>query len=423
MKRTRLRWLLLLLLLCAVAGGVFLCRGGKRDASGIDEALRVRVARKPLDVVVRETGIIEPIRQVRIKSKIAGRVAEVLVEPGDVVAEGDVLLRLDPQESEREVARTRADLAIAQAEFERLLTPTEAERRSAATQLELARETVAFEEGRLERLRATPSVASPEQIEAQRQKLRQARFQLIQAEERLDALTPRPEVVAQARARVEKARIALETAQDHLADTVVRAPMPGSVIERGIEPGEVVSAGTSATFEGKPLLVIADLRRLRIVSDFNQIDVAKIAEGNSVRVTLDAIPDQTYSGKVLRIAKAATIPQNSAISGMRTFRVETLLDELPADHPIRPGMTADIDIVVEHVPEALVVPIEAVRKEKDGKAFVTIIEPEGEGTKRREVILGRANEIDQEIASGLEEGEEVLLTPPPAERKLTLGGE
>ncbi|RME49895.1 MAG: biotin/lipoyl-binding protein, partial [Deltaproteobacteria bacterium] len=174
MKRTRLRWLLLLLLLCAVAGGVFLCRGGKRDASGIDEALRVRVARKPLDVVVRETGIIEPIRQVRIKSKIAGRVAEVLVEPGDVVAEGDVLLRLDPQESEREVARTRADLAIAQAEFERLLTPTEAERRSAATQLELARETVAFEEGRLERLRATPSVASPEQIEAQRQKLRQA---------------------------------------------------------------------------------------------------------------------------------------------------------------------------------------------------------------------------------------------------------
>ncbi|RMD96460.1 MAG: efflux RND transporter periplasmic adaptor subunit [Deltaproteobacteria bacterium] len=420
MKRTRLRWFLLFLLLVAVAVVSFLCRAGNRDAAGIDEGRRVRVARKPLDVVVRETGIIEPIRQVRIKSKVAGRVAEVLVEPGDVVAPGEVLLRLDPREIEREVARARADLAIAQAEFERLLTPTEVQRRTTATQLELARETVAFEEERLERLLATPSVTSAQEIDAQRQKLHQARFELIQAEERLDGLTPRPEILAQARARVEKARIALATAQDRLADTVVRAPMAGSVIERGIEAGEVVSAGTSATFEGKPLLVIADLRRLRIVSDFNQIDVAKITEGKPVRVTLDAIPDQTYSGKVLRIAKAASIPQNSSISGVRTFRVETLLDELSGDHPIRPGMTADIDIVIEQVPEALVVPIEAVQKEKDGKGFVTIVEPGG-GTRRRAVVLGKANEIYQEIASGLEEGEEVLLAAPPAsERKLTL---
>jgi multidrug efflux pump subunit AcrA (membrane-fusion protein) len=150
---------------------------------------------------------------------------------------------------------------------------------------------------------------------------------------------------------------------------------------------------------------------LLVETDLNQIDVARVRVGQKTEVTLDSLPDKKFKATVTRVAAAS-----ATVNGRDAFPVEAALDSAQDLSEIKPGMTADVRILIEKRPQVLVLPIEAVVREK-GTNFVHAIHrsPDGKShTERREVKLGARNDREVEVQGGLAEGTQVMIKPPPA---------
>ncbi len=360
--RKRRRWIAPLILVVAVIGViVFFAKRGGAGPKELDPSLISTVKRGDLAIEVLETGKVQPREKVEIKSKVAGQVLKVFVDAGDKVKKGQLLLQLDPVDYERQVARTDADVAAAKNALE-------------FSELSLSRR----ENGLKER-----GVAQ------------------------MDVDTAAADVKAK-KVALQTATVAYNAAQDQLHYTRIVAPMDGTITERGIQPGEVVTPGVQATFEGKALLTVSDLSTLIVKADLNQIDVAKVKLGQKVTVTLDALPGKTYDATITKIAPASITPKDKQVD---VFPVEATLDK--ADAAIKPGMTADVRIHIEKREHVISLPIEAVVKE-NGKQFVSKVVPAENGkqkTDKVEVAVGARNDRDIEIQSGLKEGDKVLIKP------------
>lgn len=361
--RRRRRWPWLLLALIVVIGGVLIARPGGAKAPPLDPALIVAVKRGSLAIAVVETGKVQPREKVEVKSKIAGQATSVLVDEGGHVKKGQLLIVLDPTDYQREVARADADVALAK------------------NALEFSRITLA---------RKKAGVAGN-----------------VMPQSDLDAATSD---VSGKMAQVRSAEVALGTAQDHVRYTKIVSPLDGTVIQRGIQPGEAVVPGVQSTFDGKALLTVADLSTLVVKIELNQIDVARVRLGQAADLTLDALPGKTLHAKVTKIAPASVRPVGKDVD---VFPVEAELAE--ADPQVLPGMTADVRIHLEEKPGVLTLPIEALVKES-GKSFISrvIADPKGPRTEKVEVVIGARNDRDVEIVSGIEEAAKVLLNPPSA---------
>ena len=360
-KPRRWPWLVGVLVVVGAAAATF----GAKRASGepIDEQRVITAVRRDLSLEIVEVGRVEPERQVELKSKVAGVVSEVLVEEGDRVAAGALLLRLDAVDHRREVARTLTEVARQKSS----LGFAEARQRRA-------------EEGVRQ---GVTSQAARELSEGE-------------ADEKRWAVAAR--------------RVALAAARDRLSYTRLHAPIAGTVIHRGIEPGETVTPGVEAAVDGKPLLTIADLSRLLVKVDLNQIDVARVALGMPVRVEVDALPGKTYAAKVTRIAPASVKRQGKDVD---VFPIEALLSD--ADGGIRPGMSAEVRVDVEKRPQVIALPIEAVRSNAGKHRVTRIVDgPKGPVRKEVEVTLGARNDREVEITAGLEVGDRVLVEPASA---------
>lgn len=348
-----------------LGGAVFFgSRLGRAKPAPIDPALVVTVTRRPIDVEILETGRVQPREKVDLKSKIAGQVADVFVREGAPVKKGQALLVLDQVDVQRELARAEADVALARAalDFARLVR------------------------GRTERGVAQSVMAGSDLDRAEH-------------DERSKA------------ASLQAAEVARDVARDHLRYTKLVSPIDGTVIARGIEPGEAVVPGVQSTFDGKALLTVADLGALLVKVNLNQIDVAKVSVGRRATLTLDALPGHTYEALVTKVAPASV---KLAGKDQEVFPVEAQLEK--ADGLIKPGMTADVRIRLDAKDGALVLPLEAVVKES-GKSFVVHVldtkdhEPR---TERLEVTVGLRNDREVEITSGVAEGARVLLRPASA---------
>jgi HlyD family secretion protein/macrolide-specific efflux system membrane fusion protein len=330
----------------------------------LDPALIVVAKRGTLVISIVETGKVAPRERVEIKSRIAGQVAEVRVQEGEHVKKGQLLVVLDPIDYQREVAKADADVAQAM-------------------------NGLAFAKLTLERKKAGVATSVTSQSD-------------------LDAAAA--DAVAKAVA-VRSAEVALVTAQDQVRYTRIASPMDGTVIQRGIQPGETVVPGVQSTFDGKALLTVADLKVLVVKLELNQIDVAKTRIGQKAELTLDALPGKKYSATVTKITPASTHPLGKDVD---VFPVEAELAE--PDGRILPGMTADVSIRLDEKAGVLVLPIEAISKDHD-KTYVQRVarDPKASSrTNRVEVTLGAQSDREAEVVSGLDEGDEVLLGSPSA---------
>lgn len=363
MKR---KWLLLPLLI-VVAVVVMVFREPSRGADPkLDKSLLTTVKKGDLEVTVLETGKVEPKAQAQVKSRVGGQVTDVAVVEGQPVKKGQVLVKLETTDYRREVARTEAEI-------------------------EQQRLSLEYAELTLKRSERSKEAAIGTDTE-----LDQARNN-----------------AALARARIAAGRVALATAQDRLRYTQIEAPIDGTVTQRNINPGETVVPGVTATFDGKPLLIIADLRTLIVKIDLNQIDVAKVKPGQEAEITLDALPGKKFVAHVTKVAPAAV--KATGMNAVDAFPVEATLDPGPDIAAIKPGMTADVRIKIETMPGVLLLPIEAVVTEK-GKSSVTLVEP-GAGrakTVRRDVELGARNDREVEVKSGVKVGDQIQIKPPAA---------
>jgi membrane fusion protein, macrolide-specific efflux system len=360
--RKRRRWLAPTIVLVLLgAGGVLYSRRGGAGPKELDPSLITTVKRSDLSIEVLETGKVQPREKVEIKSKVAGQVLKVFVDAGDKVKKGQLLLQLDPTDYERDVAKCEADVAAAKNALE-------------------------FSELSLDR----------------RQKGLEAR-----GVAQMDVDTAAADVRAK-KVAVQTASVAYNAASDRLRYTRVLAPMEGTVTERGIQPGEVVTPGVQASFDGKSLMTISDLSTLLVKADLNQIDVAKVQMGQKVSVTLDALPGKIYEATITKIAPASILPKDKQVD---VFPVEATLTK--SDLSIKPGMTADVRIHIEKKDHVISLPIEAVVKE-NGKQFVSkvIALPNGkQKTDKVEVAVGARNDREIEIQKGISEGDKVLIKP------------
>lgn len=335
----------------------------RTQSEPIDPALIVTAERARLTVEVVDVGRIEAIEQVEIASRVPGVVRSVHVEEGDTVKPGQLLVRLDPRDAARRGARARAELSKAKA-------------RLAHAQSEVKRRSRGVEQG----------IVS------------QVDLRSVQRESEL------------ARADLALARVFVTEARDLAKDTRLSAPISGTVTRRSIEPGEMVKPGVESSFESVSLLTICDLSRMLVKVQLNQIDVAKIRVGQRVRLRLDALPQEQFVARVTRIAAASVkIPGKD----LESFPVEALLER--TDPRIKPGMTADVHIAVSEKKDALLLPLESVRRD-GAKAFVmrVVSDPAGERTEEVLVTLGDENDHQVEVLEGLEAGARVKIDPPSA---------
>ena len=276
-------------------------------------------ARGDLKVTVEASGTIEPLSTVEVKSKASGEILEMGAEIGDSVAAGQLLVRIDPRTARNRVDQAQAEVnAAAQREA------------TARTQLE-----------RGEKLRANAWINQSE----------------LEALE-LEVANTRAESVA-ARVELENARIALE-------DTEVRAPSSGTILTRLVERGQVISSPTQDVGGGTPLLTMADLSRVRARVRVDETDIGKLASGVPTRVRVAAYPGREFRGAVEKIEPQAVVDQNVTM-----FAV--LIDIGNEEGLLRPGMNVDAVFEVAERKAVLLLPVMALRAERDIDATAGIL--------------------------------------------------
>lgn len=366
----KLRYPVLLLVLAAGAGAALWWWLGDDESQGPPPRY-AEARRGDLAVEITATGTVEPEYVIEIKSKASGTIQAIHVEPGSVVAQDDLLIEIDPVMEQRRVTQAEAELTMAQAQ-----------RSSVSTKLDFLRTQV-------------------QRDEALRKKGLVAQADLDQLRKEYAVMRGESQV---AEAQLLRAKESAAEAQDRLAETKIKAPSAGTILERHVSPGMVVTAGTAQG--GQTLLTMADLSRLFVRVQVDEADVAKIEPEQKARVTSDALPGVIFLGKVLRVA-----PMGRQESSVTVFDVVVELTG-QGKHKLRPMLTANVFIQVGEVKNALLVPRAAVQQQG---AIAVVVVPD-KGPQR--VKLGLTDDQVVEILSGIEEGTQVLL--PGARRS---GGE
>ena len=161
-----------------------------------------------------------------------------------------------------------------------------------------------------------------------------------------------------ARADLLQAESALAAQEKRLAWTTVKAPISGTVTRIFFEEGEIVTSGRSAFSRGQALMTVADLSKMIVKTQINEVEISKVEVGQEAEVRVETYTDQVFKGRVSEISPGAIIPQQGVQNTVITFEVEVEILEATSD--LLPGMSADVDIIVFNRPEILQLPIEAV---------------------------------------------------------------
>jgi HlyD family secretion protein len=332
MTRKKKRWILLGMLGVLVAGGAVIAMRSKDKPKGSEELpFRLgKVQAEDLQVSVREVGVVDPVTKVDVKSPVSGRVVGLRVREGAVVKVGDVLAEIEPDVNQ---AQSLSDVQSG---------VTDSRIRLQDAERDLANQKALFDSGLIGK-DALRIVQNRRDLAAQALKAAEMRFQIVQ-----DRGIP-----ISGNSSSQKAR--------------VTSPMNGVIIKKGVELGQTVTSGVSSFNEGTALFTVADLKSLIIRVNLNEVDIAKVALGQPVRVTLDAYPQKVFTGKVTFVSPAAEL-----VEKIKVFKVEIALDEL-GDH-FKTGMSANVEILGEKRNKAVSIPLEALQR-REGETISYRLKP------------------------------------------------
>lgn len=405
------------------------------------------VERGTVDQIVSATGAVWPEERNNLSFEQSGYVTDVYVKVGSVVKAGDMLaringrtldlavtqaeLRLQAQEaayaklfeppSKAQVAGAQAAVAGAAAGYDKAASPPDTEELLVA-QMQYEQAYAAYQKADIQ-LRAVQWYApdfitdqyraqfgaTVANLETARLRLEQltkppdknalaaASASVAQAQAQLNALREGPDAVSVARAQnlIHQAQLALERARRQRDGAVLIAPFSGVVSVVNVNPGALAPTNL-------PAIVLVDLSRLHIEVNVDEVDIGKVAVGQPAEIQFDALPDQSVQGQVTRIAPLAT---NSV--GVVTYSVR--IDLALFDLPIRPGMTATADIVIQRTDNVLLVPNWAIRFDRTtGQAYASILNADGK-LQEVPVLLGIRSGSQSQVVAGLREGQVVAV--------------
>jgi HlyD family secretion protein len=395
MKR---RWKLIigivvLLAIVAISGFTIQKRKGKGVEVTVAKVERVDLASK-----VSANGTIEAQRKVDLSAHVMGQIVNLGVQEGDVVEKGDFLLQIDR-------TQLAANTAGAEASLRALFNERDAARAARAeAEANFARAQKNFQE----------RIISQADLDRARSAIDSAR-----ANERT------------VESRIEQSRANLAGSRDTLAKTTIHAPIPGIVTALPVDEGEVAVIGTMNN-PGTILMTISDMSIVEAVMEVDETDVPAVKVGQTATVTIDAYPNQTFTGTVVRVGSSPMRAGLAATSEAVNFEVRLQLDDPPAN--VRPGFSVSAEILTGSRQSAVAIPIQAlVVREKpaeEGKPAaakpideegVFVYDPADSNVKFASVDTGIAGDTMIEITQGLQPAQQIVTGPFKALREIKDG--
>jgi HlyD family secretion protein len=308
--------------------GYVLCSG----ASGASGVMRAESDADCQDRVAAN-GVVEGARpEIGIRAEVVGRIMAVHCQEGEDVAKDTVLIELANETQKQQVALAQAELTMAQAQLDLLTSGPRPEKRQALAALARARRAVylqAKDECQRARTLSNRQAISQEQSEGAYFKMLRTEAELREAEadQALVEGPAREEDMTLANARVLAARARVRTAEAELARTRIRAPRAGRILQTHAEPGELAGPGSS-----QPLLLLADLSRLRVRAFVEELDALRVAPGQAATITVDGLAGKVFHGRVARVMPrmgTRAAPADLAAERKDMYYREVLIDLEP----------------------------------------------------------------------------------------------
>jgi HlyD family secretion protein len=344
----------------------------KKDNSKADYKTE-KVEKGDIQVTVTATGTVNAVVNVQVGTQVSGTISKIFVDYNSLVTKGQLLAQIDPANFEAQVAQARANLLNSEAGHKR-------------TQVVLADcvRTLGRNKALLKRDFVSQSDVDTAQTNAD------------SASAQVDA----------AKAQVEQMKAALKVAETNLGYTRILSPVDGTVISRSVDVGQTVAA----SYQTPTLFTIAqDLRKMQIETSVDEADIGKIKNSQAVEFTIDAYPDMTFKGVVSEVRNSPT-----TVSNVVTYVVIVNVDN--PELKLKPGMTANVTIIIDEKKGVLRVPDSALRfkpsqvsKNSKGKSGSAVWVMDNGRMKRILVKIGISDGSYSEFISGsLKEGSEVI---------------
>jgi HlyD family secretion protein len=358
-------------------------------------------------VVLTATGYIVAAHKIEVASKVNGRVAWIGVDKGDKVKAGQVLVRLEDTEYSAQVTQQKGNLHNLEAklaELEHGSRPDEIQRAKADVSQAHADESDA--RATLDRTKQLvgAGVLAKQALDDAQAKYDGAAAHTASLQRTLDLAVQgtRVEDIDQVKGQIEQARGALAYAQDAMENTVIKAPVTGTILDRNVEKGEFITTGFVGDKGAKGYIVtMADLNDLQVELDINQNDFPKLGPKQKGIVTTDAYPDRKYQGYVEQVSPEAD-------RAKATVQVKVQVEH-PDDY-LRPDMNATVAFYndaaanpTESSKRVVVIPANAVH---GGSVFVVL----NEHAQKRSVTTGATTDKGVMVQSGLVGGEELVVS-------------
>jgi HlyD family secretion protein len=388
----RHRWLMgtLLVIAAVVLFASFMSRG---DSVPVRAAMAQRMT---IRSVVSTNGKVEPLQNFEAHAPIGTTVNEILVKEGQHVKKGQLLAKMNDADARSEAARALAQVRTAQAEGSAVSSGGNREEvltiDSQLVKAHSARDTAQRNYDALQRLQQDGAASSGE-VKAAADQLQRTNADVTLLEQKKKERYSAPEI-ARSDAQRTQAEAAYAAAEDRLNQLNVRAPFDGVVYSLPVLQGAYVNPGDLVLQE-------ADLSKVRVRAFVDEPDVARLAPGDPIEVTWDAVPGRVWHSTVLTVP-AVIKPHNTRNVGETLFTVDN------ADFRLLPNVNVNVTVVTAEHQNVLTVPREALHQE-DGKTYVYQIQDDT--LQRRDVQVAISNLTQVEIANGLSENAQVALVP------------
>lgn len=347
--------------IAAVALVIFLLTGKKKEKEVSFEFAKVEKAN--IQNSITATGTIEPVTSVTVGTQVSGIVSKLYVDYNSVVKKGQVIAELDKTNLISELNTAKANLNSAQS-------------------------TLNYQRDNYQRYRTlyNKGLISADNFESARLSYEQARQQVLQAQENV------------------------KRAQTNLGYATITSPIDGVVLSKSVEEGQTVAA----SFSTPELFKIAqDLTNMQVVANVDEADIGGVKPGERVTFTVDAYPEDTFTGAVKQVRQEATTTNN-------VITYEVIISAPNADLKLKPGLTANITIYTQERQGVVSVPSKALRftptqetvgkrKIQDTKGKNKVWTVEGNNIVAHSVNIGMSDGTHTQIVSGIDEGKQIVV--------------
>ena len=355
----------------------------------------VALKAQPLVRTLQFSARVETRSRVHVGSTMVGRVERVLVREADAITPGQLLVQLESAEQQAAWQQAQASLAQAQAQLANVRSNSRIGRQAQVAQAQASLTQAQSDWARTEQL-VGQGFLSQATLEERRKVLDVAAAQLRAAQAQAQASADGGAELQAAQAQVQQAQAAVAAAQAKLAQTRIVAPSPGRVLQRDVEPGQIVQAGTA-------LLQLALEGPTLIVAQVDERFLDQLREGQPAQVVADAFADQRLAARVVSIAPGVDA-QRGAVE------VKLALDAPPPAF-LREDMTLSVSVETGRRDQALVLPLQALQAVKEGADHARVLVLQGRTAVPQTVQVGLRTLEAAEITQGLQAGDVVLLPP------------